>query len=55
MGHSLARRLHLAAMVVEPLPAEQARRRPGLFAVAAQLLLETLALPFRLLFGRVSA
>ncbi len=55
MGHSLARRLHLAAMVVETLPSEQARRRPGLFAVAAQLLLETLALPFRLLFGRVSA
>jgi len=55
MGHSLARRLHLAAMVVETLPAEQARRRPGLFAVAAQFLLEAFALPFRLLFGRVSA
>src|SRR6266545_3198007 len=55
MRHGLARRLHLAAMVIETLPSEQARRRPGLLSLAAQLVLEAFALPFRLLLGRVSA
>jgi len=55
MQHGLARRLHLAAMVVETLPAQAARNRPGLLSLAGQLALEALALPFRFLLGRVAA
>jgi hypothetical protein len=55
MQHGLARRLHLAAMVVETLPSEQALKRSGFIALAGQVALEALALPFRLLLGRVLA
>ncbi len=54
MQHGLARRLHLAAMVTESLP-DAGARRPGLPAIAAQLVLEACALPFRLLFSRLTA
>ena len=55
MAHGLSRRLHLAAMVVESLPAADAAAQPGVGAVLKQLLLEALALPFRLVLGRVCA
>ncbi len=51
MHHGLARRLHLAAMVAETLPARQSRRG----AVGAQLALEALALPFRFLLSGLGA
>jgi hypothetical protein len=41
--------------VTETLPSEQTRKHPGFIAVAGQLALEALALPVRLLLGRVSA
>ena len=52
--HGLSRRLHLAAMVVETLP-ERRRRAPWWLAVPAQLALEAVALPFRLVFGSLGA
>jgi NADH dehydrogenase len=52
--HGLSRRLHLAAMVAETLPAPQ-KRAPGVLAVALQLALEGIALPFRLLLGGLTA
>jgi len=51
MQHGLSRRLHLAAMVVESLPAEP--MQPGLGTLAKELFLEAVALPFRLVLGRV--
>jgi nucleoside-diphosphate-sugar epimerase len=53
MSHSLSRRLHLAAMVAETMPARQPE--PGLSAIVAQGMLETMALPFRLVLGRFCA
>ena len=53
LQHGLARRLHLAAMVAET--SEQALKRSGFIALAGQVALEALALPFRLLLGRVLA
>jgi nucleoside-diphosphate-sugar epimerase len=55
MRHGLSRRLHLAAMVAETLPAQHTRARPGLLTLTAQMALEGIALPFRLLLRRVSA
>jgi nucleoside-diphosphate-sugar epimerase len=49
--HGLSRRLHLAAMVAETLPAQREPRAPWWFAVTVQLALETIAVPFRLLLG----
>jgi hypothetical protein len=53
MRHGLARRLHLAAMVAETLP--PSTPCPGLAGVAGQIALEVLALPFRLLLGKLAA
>jgi nucleoside-diphosphate-sugar epimerase len=53
--HRLSRRLHLAAMVAESLPAQPKRRAPWWIAVGGQLALEILAVPFRLLLGRLTA
>jgi nucleoside-diphosphate-sugar epimerase len=55
MRHRLCRRLHLAAMVAESLPAEPKRRAPWWIAVGWQLALEVVATPFRLVFGRLTA
>jgi nucleoside-diphosphate-sugar epimerase len=55
MRHRLSRRLHLAAMVAESLPAEPKRRAPWWITVGGQLALEALATPFRLVFGRLTA
>jgi nucleoside-diphosphate-sugar epimerase len=55
MRHGLSRRLHLAAMVVESLPASSQEPRPGVVTVAMQVILEALALPFRLAFSRFYA
>jgi nucleoside-diphosphate-sugar epimerase len=49
--HGLSRRLHLAAMVAETLPAQPAPRGPWWLGVTVQLALETIALPFRLVLG----
>jgi nucleoside-diphosphate-sugar epimerase len=53
--HRLSRRLHLAAMVAESLPTEPKRRVPWWVTVGAQLALEAVATPFRLIFRRLSA
>lgn len=53
--HGLSRRLHLAAMVAETLPAQRRPRGPWWLAVALQLALETVALPFRLLLRGITA
>lgn len=53
MRHGLARRLHLAAMVAEAMPGQPAR--PRLRAVVGQILLDGLALPFRLLLSGIGA
>ncbi len=55
MRHGLSRHLHLAAMVVESLPAAHLPTTPGFATIAMQLMLEGLALPFRLFFSRLSA
>jgi nucleoside-diphosphate-sugar epimerase len=55
MRHRLSRRLHLAAMVAESLPAAPTRRAPWWLAVGGQLALEALAMPFRLVLGRLTA
>jgi nucleoside-diphosphate-sugar epimerase len=55
MHHGLSRRLHLAAMVAETLPAQPRSRAPWWLTVMAQGALETLALPFRLLLGSLAA
>jgi len=53
MHHGLARRLHLAAMVAETL--EPPLRQPRLGTIVAQVALEALALPFRLLLSGLGA
>jgi len=53
--HRLSRRLHLAAVVAESAPAAPARRAPWFITVAMQLILEAIATPFRLMFGRLTA
>ena len=53
--HRLARALHLAAMVAESLPQAQPPGPASIMAVAGQLTLDALALPFRLLLGRFYA
>jgi nucleoside-diphosphate-sugar epimerase len=55
MQHRLSRRLHLAAMVAESLPAEPKRRAPWWVAIGGQIALEAMATPFRLVFGRLTA
>ena len=55
MRHSLSRRLHLAAMVAEAMPAQRPQPRMRWPAVAGQVVLEIVVLPFRLLLGRVAA
>jgi nucleoside-diphosphate-sugar epimerase len=50
MQHGLARRLHLAAMVAETLPARRQWRATWWLRVAVQLTLEGVALPFRFVF-----
>jgi nucleoside-diphosphate-sugar epimerase len=52
-GHQLAQDLHLAAMVAENEPISRSPISP--FRVFTELALDTLALPFRLLFGRLYA
>jgi hypothetical protein len=47
MQHGLSRRLHLAAMVAETLPAPRRWRATWCLRVTRQLALEVLALPFR--------
>lgn len=53
--HSLSRRLHLAAMVAEALPPQPRPQRPWWLTVASQVVLEGVALPFRLVLGRLAA
>jgi nucleoside-diphosphate-sugar epimerase len=48
--HGLARRLHLAAMVAETLPAPPRPRAPWWLRIGGQLALEAVALPFRFVF-----
>jgi hypothetical protein len=55
MRHGLSRRLHLAAMVTESLSDSSQTPRPSVVAVAMQVVLEALALPFRLVLSRVYA
>jgi nucleoside-diphosphate-sugar epimerase len=55
MRHGLSRRLHLAAMVTESLSDSSETPRPSVVAVAMQVVLEALALPFRLVLSRVYA
>jgi hypothetical protein len=50
-GHRLAVRMHLAVMVAESMR-EQERRRPNIPALVGLVVLEIMALPFRLLLGR---
>ena len=45
--HGLSRRLHLAAMVAETLPARRQWRATWWLRVMLQLVLEAVALPFR--------
>jgi len=55
MRNRLSRRLHLAAMVAESLPAAPKRRGPWWWiTVGGQLTLEVLATPFRLVLGRLA-
>jgi nucleoside-diphosphate-sugar epimerase len=50
--HRLAQRLHLAAMVLETMPAAQIPdRHRRLTSVALQITLEAISLPFRLMLG----
>jgi uncharacterized protein YbjT (DUF2867 family) len=51
--HGLARRLHLAAMVAEAMPTQS--QRPRFRAVVGQIVLDGLALPFRLLLSGIGA
>ena len=55
MGHFLSRRLHLAAMVAESLPQEAETKEASMVALTGRLALEMLALPIRLLCGRLYA
>jgi NADH dehydrogenase len=50
-GHRLAVRMHLAVMVAESMR-EQEHRRPNIPALVGLVVLEIIALPFRLLLGR---
>jgi nucleoside-diphosphate-sugar epimerase len=50
MQHGLSRRLHLAAMVAETLPAPRRWRATWWLRVTVQLALEAVALPFRFVF-----
>ena len=47
MQHGLSRRLHLAAMVAETLPARRRWRALWWLRVTVQVALEVVALPFR--------
>ncbi|MBN8989092.1 MAG: NAD(P)-dependent oxidoreductase [Rhizobiales bacterium] len=53
MNHQLARELHLAAMVVESEPMARMPAAPA--RVLKELAQDALALPFRILFGRIYA
>lgn len=53
MAHGLSRRLHLAAVVAETMPAPWPQ--PSLAAIVGQIILEVIALPFRLVLGRIRA
>ncbi len=53
--HGLARRLHLAAMVAETMPAPPERRAPWWLRVTVQVTLEVVALPFRFVLGALAA
>ncbi len=55
MHHALSRRLHLAAMVAETLPARPQSRAPWWLTILVQGALETVALPFRLVLGSLAA
>jgi len=55
MQHGLSRRLHLAAMVAEVLPPPSQPDRAWWRTIASQLVLEGLALPFRLFLGSLAA
>jgi nucleoside-diphosphate-sugar epimerase len=55
MGHFLSRRLHLAAMVAESLPQEAETKEASMVVLTGRLALEMLALPIRLLCGRLYA
>jgi nucleoside-diphosphate-sugar epimerase len=54
-SHRLAQGLHLAAIVAETSSQMQPTEMVSISALAGQMMLEALALPFRLLFGRFSA
>jgi nucleoside-diphosphate-sugar epimerase len=55
MHHGLSRRLHLAAMVAETLPAPPQPERTWWLTITAQLAREGLALPFRLVLSSLAA
>jgi nucleoside-diphosphate-sugar epimerase len=55
MQHGLARRLHLAAMVAETLPARRQWRATWWLRLTLQLALEAVALPFRFVFRAFTA
>jgi nucleoside-diphosphate-sugar epimerase len=55
MQHGLSRRLHLAAMVAETLPAPRRWRATWWLRVTLQLALEAVALPFRFIFRVLTA
>ena len=51
--NQLAQRLHLAAMVAESMHAPDRCSRPSIFSLIGHSLLELIALPFRLVLGRL--
>ena len=53
--HGLARRLHLAAMVAETLPAQRRWRATWCLRVTVQVALEAVALPFRFVLRALTA
>jgi hypothetical protein len=55
MQHGLARRLHLAAMVAETLPARRQWRATWWLRLTLQLALDAVALPFRFVFRAFTA
>jgi hypothetical protein len=55
MQHGLARRLHLAAMVADTLPARRRWRATWWLRVTLQLALEAVALPFRFVLRVLTA